>query len=244
MLPVEATRRLPAIVPAPTMELLAYAWRFVLARIWLFAGLSGLAGMAWVASFVAGRILLSVMGFHTVSRLMNSGDFLMSGAINAAASALIAVPILAGMYGVVFRMLDNDPDPIKGFSLLQQRYVSVVWVSLIGSAVNLAMRFALWTFVSHSFGSFISGLFSLVLGAMVALAVPAVVRYNLPPLDAFAYSVRRFAASPLQMFGYFIGATFMSISGVLACGVGIFFTFAVCIVAPALLLLEPNAPER
>jgi hypothetical protein len=240
MLPIESPRPVPAVVTAPTMELLAYAWRFVLARVWLFAGLSGLSGVAWVASFVAGRILLGVMGFHTSSHLMNSRDFLMSGAINAAASALIAVPILAGMYGVIFRMFDNDPDPIKGFSVLQQRFVSVVWVSLLGSAINLVMRFALWSFVSHSFGTFISGIFSLIIGAMVVLAVPAVVRYNLPPLDAFAYSVRRFASRPLPFIGYFLAASVMSVSGALACGVGILFTFAVCIVAPALLLLEPN----
>jgi hypothetical protein len=240
----ESTPQLPVRATAPTMALLTYAWRFVLARVWMFAGLSGLLGVATVASLVVGRIATRGLGFHTSSNLLTGPDILVGGLINAVASAFIVIPIFAGIYGIVFRLLDNAPDPVMGFSVLQRKYSSVAAVSLIGSAANLAIHFSLWMSLGSTAGSFVYGLVSIVLGAMFGLALPALIRFDLTPLDAIAFSVRRFAMCPWAFIGYFFGASLMAVSGMLACGVGILFTLGVLIVAPALLLMEPSAPPE
>jgi uncharacterized membrane protein len=95
----------------------------------------------------------------------------------------------------------------------------------------------------HFPGSLIAYALSLVVSAAFVLAVPAVVQLNMRPLDAIAYSVRRFAIRPLPFLGYYLGALVLGLSGALACGIGLVFTLGVLFVAPTLLMLEPKTGE-
>lgn len=227
----------------PKMDLLTYAWRYVLARVWLFAGFSGLALASSVASFFVGQVLLHSFGFHTNSHLMRAADFLAGGVVDVAAYSLIVAPIFAGIYGIVFRMFDGDPEPVKGFSVLQQKYGQVAMVAALSALPPLFLRFVIWLTWSGFPGSGVSRAIELIWAALVFLALPTLIRFNCTPLQAFTYSIRRFAEKPLAFLGFYLGVLVLAISGALACGVGVLFTMGVLLVAPALLVYEPKKAE-
>jgi len=231
----------PAVSTAPTMALLTYSFRYVFSNLGIFAGLSGVLVAAFVASFFATQILVHAMGFHISSRLMELPDMMVASLIGAAASAFIVLPITAGIYGVAFRMLDGAIEPIKGFSMLQKRYVPVATVSLIVSVAMLIVRLITFQAMPRFVGGVVFNGVFLVVGSAVMLGVPAVVRFGMSPVEALLYSVRRFGSAPLAYLGYSIAASLMGFFGLFGCGIGVICTLGMTFVATALLLLEPKA---
>ena len=226
------------------MERLSYAWRYVLARMPIFTFLSLLLGAATVVTFVAGRVLLHTLGFHTASKLMDVKDWWMSGVINQAAAAFVIIPIFAGIYGVVFRLFENDPEPLKGFSILQKRYIPAALFSLYVGLPTLLIRFVIRQAMPSFVGGVVASCLGVFIDAAAFLALPALVRFDLKPLDAVLYGLRRFGEKPLAFIGYYLGATILGLSGLLACGVGVIVTLSVMIVAPALLLGDASDAEQ
>lgn len=225
----------------PTAELLAFSWRFVLARLGLFAGFSALLIASIAAAGVAPAVVEHILGRG--SDHLSNGAWFAGNLVSAGFWALIVGPIWAGITGIVFRLLDNDPEAIKGFSVLQSRYSSIVAVSLLCSVPPLLVGYVLRVMLPDVLAGGLTGVVTLIVDAAFVLALPAVVRFGVGPADAIAYSVRRFASKPIMFLGYYLGAVVLSLSGLLACGFGVLITLGVLFVAPALLMLEPRTSE-
>jgi hypothetical protein len=171
---------------------------------------------------------------------MSTRDWLASKTLETIGASFVVIPIWAGIYGVVFRLLDNDPVPLMGFSALQKSYLSVVSVSLLASVPTSIFTLILRWMMPDILAEVVSWGVGLLVGAVVMLSVPAIVRYGLRPVDAILYSARRFGSRPFVYLGYYVATALLSLVGIFACGIGVLFTLGVWVVAPALLLLHPE----
>jgi hypothetical protein len=220
----------------PTIALLGHAWRVVMANVWMLAGLSGLGVAASGAHFIVSKIILNLMGISDHAVKTSNIDWLISASVNTVLSVFIVIPIYAGLYGVVFRIIGYEENPLQGFSVLSKKFMPVVTAQLIFTVPLVLLEFVLRQSLSHTVAQLISGLVDLVGGAAFMLTTAAIIKLDLSAANAISYSLKRFFSKPFAFLGYSLGATILSISGVLACGVGFLLTFAVSIVAAALLI--------
>ncbi len=225
------------------MALLTYSFRYNFANLSIFAALSGVGILAFVATFFVTQIGVHLLGFHTSTKLMTMADIMVASALGAAMSAFIVLPISAGIYGVTFRLLDAAAEPIKGFAAMQKRYIPVVTFSLIVSAAMLLVRLITFQTMSHAVGGLVFNIAFLIVEAALMLAVPAIVRFGMSPVDALLYSMRRFGSAPIAYLGYSIAASLMGAFGLVGCGIGVICTLGIPVVAMALLLLEPRTEQ-
>ena len=224
------------------MENLTFAWRYVLGRPALFAGLSGVLVAATVAMFFVSSLFTNLIHISSSSHVIGMLNHLIGGAAATVISALVVIPIFAGFTGVVFRLFDGDDDPIKGFSVLQKAYTSVVSMTLMAKMPVVFAQAVIWLALPHSAARFASTAIEALVDAALFLALPAMVRFGMRPWEAIIYSLRRFGEKPFAYLGYYIGAFVLACSGLLACGLGVLLTLGMLIVAPALLVWEQRSP--
>ena len=234
----------------PSVSMLQYAWNVAMSRLGTFVVLSVLALVATVATFGVSLIVASLLGVHTVGHHGHTGPIQVSVGtggsqpgdpwsvqiISVLIQAFVIGPILAGIYGVIFQLLRWDPDYIKGFSAFSRRYLPVAGSQLIIGGITAGGNLLLSMILPETAAGITTGLYGLALAFSTMLVIPAIVGLELGTVDAISYSLKRVFSKPIAYLAYFIGATILSVVGVVACGVGIVLTMAISNVAMALLI--------
>jgi len=223
--------------PLPSTGLLAVAWRTN------FENLGAFLPLVCIEMLVVGAVIGAQLAYVFSSGIpqrpsqYTDAQWFLSVGVGAAVSCLFVFPFSACIYKVCFNVFERSPAPLEGLRVFAKHYVPCFVLGFCVTALTTVAEF----FVRKNAGgaaSFVNAIIGTLINFPVLLVIPAMVRMELPLGKAVQYSIRRISENPLAMLGYYIGASILAVSGVIACCVGIIVT--ACLHQIALALLMPG----
>lgn len=221
----------------PTVRLLRYAWDLVMARLGMFVGLMALLLFVSLLAGVAYFGVAILEGFNFFQpKPLGPSDLLGPQLAAVVAGAFTIAPVTAGIYGVIFKLLRHEPDPMNGLSAAGRYFLPAAAIHIVTGLLTTASMVV----CRSVFGPIWSGLPNLLFASLVAflefLILPAVVGLDMRLGEAVGYGMRRVMSQPFSYLGYFIAAELMACLGLFGCGFGIVLTGGIAFVAVALLI--------
>lgn len=221
----------------PTVRLLRYSWDLVMARLGTFVGLMAMLLFATVLSAVAYFGVAILQGFNFLQpKPLGPTDLLAAQLAGVLAGAAIVAPVTVGIYGVIFKLLRHEPDPLSGLSAAGKYFIPAATVHIVTGLLTTASMIVCRTLFGPIWSSLPNLLFASIVGFLAFLIVPAVVGLDMKLGDAVGYSMKRVMSQPFSYLGYFIAAELMACLGAFACGFGVVLTGGIAFVAVALLI--------
>jgi hypothetical protein len=220
------------------VALLRYSWDLEMARLGTFVGLTAIllcAGVLVLAIYVAAMVMMGIS--FVQPRPMGPTDLLWPQLAIAVATAVFIAPATAGVYGVVFKILRHEPDPMSGFFPAAVKYfLPAMAVQLVVSLLSIASMILWQTLLGPLWSAFPNMLVAGFVGFLVFLIVPSMVGLDLRLGQAVDYGLKRVFSKPFSYLGYFIAAELMACLGMVGCGIGVILTAGILFVASALLI--------
>jgi len=220
----------------PTVELLRYSWNLVMARLGTFVGLTAILMCGGVFVVVVYVAAMFMMGINFMKPAPAPTDLLGPQLALAVATAIFVAPLSAGFYGVVFKILRHEADPMKGFSAAGKYFLPAMTLQLVVALFGVGSTVLWQTLLGPIIAVLPNTLLTGVVGFLVYLIVPAMVGLDLKLGQAVDYGVKRVLSKPFSYLGYFIAAEVMACIGMVGCGIGVLLTMGVMFVASALLI--------
>ncbi len=221
--------------PLPSVALLGEAWRINFANLGTFVPLVLILMLVAVGVVGVQVAMVFANGIPKQPQELTDTQWLTSVAMGALLSAFFVYPFSAAIYKVCYNVFERSPSPLDGLKVFFKYYLPCAFLGLVVSVLTVAAEFAIRKAPA-------AGLADLVIGALInfpiLLVVPAMVRFNMPLGKSIQYSIRRIADRPVGMLGYYIAASVLAVSGIIACCVGMIVT--ACIAQIALALLMPG----
>lgn len=217
--------------------MLRYAWDTVMARLGTFVGLTTilvLGTLAWMVTYVAVAMMQGVNFLQP--KPLGPTDLLVAQLVGALVGAVIVAPLTAGVYGVIFKILRHQPDPMSGLSAATKYFLPAAGLQLVIGMLTVASTVACQTAFGPLWSSLPNLFISSIIGFFTILIVPTMVGLDLKLGDAVSVSMKRLMSNPFSYLGYFIAAECMSLLGLIACVFGIVLTAGILFVAMALLV--------
>lgn len=219
----------------PSRALLRAAFAFVVHNVRVFVPLAGTCLVVGIGISYALEPLLKMMGIVYDGAKATDQQFFTYEVIGNLATTLFIYPLWAGLYGVAFEIVREQPNPDKGFSVAWTKFVPVVILGLLTDAISIAIDFGLR---KANLGDDL--LYSLLLYSVVSaplmLSLAAMVGTDMGMWQSIVYSFKRFEEHPFKYFSYYVAASLLAFAGVLACGFGILITLPIFPFAMVLLV--------
>ncbi len=221
----------------PTVRLLRYAWDLVMARLGTFVGLMAILMFGALAIFVTYIGVAIFQGFNFLQpKPVGPTDMLVAQMAATLAGALIMAPLTAGVYGVVFKVLRHETDPMSGMSAATRYFIPAATLQFVVGSLTVASGVLFQKLLGPLWAGLPNLLVSVIIGFLTLLIVPTMVGLNLSLGEAVGSSMKRLMAKPFSYLGYFIAADLMACLGLFGCGFGVVLTGGILFVAIALLI--------